>query len=829
MADFRLDLRYAARSLLLRTPGLTAVCVLTLGLGIGVTTATFTVVNGVLIEPLPYGDPDRIVRVYRGSQRSSGFGFLSGANFADYRERLTSFESLAGYYDYTPEGIDLTLDDRAQRLDLLRVSSGFFETLGTEPMLGRGFLPEEEIPPGAGARDPDTFVMVTAPSAPTVVLSHDFWRRSMGADPDIVGTLLPLGGSSFEIVGVMPPGFGGLIGGDVDVWAPLDLAPGGVNTRDNSYLSVVGRLREGVALETAQGEFDRVAAALALEYPAANENLAALLVPLRDDLIGDSSRMLLLLFGAVTFVLLVACVNIANLFLARGLAREKELAIRTALGARRGDLLRLTVTESLLIAGLGGAVGIALSALGIRGLLLLRPEALPRYDAVAMDLPMLVFAAGVSLLTGLAFGMIPLWRGSGLASGAARSDRGTVGRTAPRVRRLQGGLAVVQVALALMLLVCCGLLLRSFNALNEIDLGFDANDVVTYQLRLPDYRYGEPESRRVFYRSLHESLAALPGVKASAATSKLPASGHRNQWGFGIEGRQRQSEGPSQNAEVRCIDGDFFEALAISVLRGRAFSETDRSDSEPVILINQTLADLHWPSGDPIGERIRTGGAEPRTIVGVVADTRHEHREAPTSKVYIPHAQFADDRNWDLSFMVALEEGATRRRAADVVSAIEREVAALDPQLAIYDVATMESVAERPIARQRFASQLMSVFAALTLLLAAVGVYGVLAYTVSQRHAEIGVRMALGAGKRQVLGLVARQGLAITMGGVLLGLAGSLLLSRVLGALLFDVSPADPIVLALTVSLLVLVALLAACVPARRALHVDPVESLRED
>lgn len=814
-----------ARVLFTRQRSFTTLCVLTLALGLGAATAIFSVVHGVLLAPLPYGDPERIVRLHQ-TPPDKGWVNFSGPNFDAIRDSLESFDVIAAYNDYRAEGADLTGANRVERLRTLRVGAGYFEALGVQPLHGRTFLRAEEIPPGAHERDPETWTPVTTPSQPVVILSHGFWQRHFQGDPGVLGTSLELDRQPLTIVGVMPPRLGGHVGGAPDVWTPLDLAPGGQNTPMNQYLSVVGRLAPGVSLEQAQAELDRTTLKLRGDDPRLNRFVDFEAVALDDIVIGPSRSMLLVLFAAVGSMLAIACINVANLFLVRGLGRQRELGLRVALGAGRRRLFASALLESLWIGVGGGLLGLGVAWYAIRWLQVLRPDALPRYDALGLHMPVFAFSIAAVLSTVFVFGLVPALRAARTDVGPAFGIRGGVSVGGRRERRLRDFGVSVQVALSLLLLTAGGLLVRTFTTLHQADMGFDPERVLSFQLRLPDYAYADPERRVDFYDRFFAQLDRLPDLEASGATSKLPGNGHRNHWGFGIEGRE-PVEGVFVAAEIRCVAGRALEALSVPVLAGRNLGTDDRPTTERVILVNQALADAYFEGQSPLGERLFVGGPPARTIVGVVGDARHDPREEPMPKIYVPQAQFADDRNWDLSFVLAQTPGSTASGSA-VRAQVEAVLADLDPRLVMYDVRPMAEVAAEPIARQRFSAQLMMVFATLSVFLAAVGLFGALAYSVVQRRAELGIRMALGADRQTVVYDVIFHSVRVFLLGAALGLGGVFAVGRWLESLLYGVQPYDPQILLVSVGTLALVTLLAASEPASRAARLDPAEILRE-
>ncbi len=815
----------AARVLFTRQLSFTSLCVLTLALGLGAATAIFSVVHGVLLAPLPYGDPDRVVLLYQ-SPPGQGFGHFGGPNFTELRERLESFEVMAGYNDYRPEGVDLTGGEKVERVRVLPVGSGYFEALGVAPILGRTFERHEEIPPNAHERDPTQFAMITKPPASVVILSYRFWQRHFSGERNALGATLELEKEPFTVVGIMPERLGGHVGGAPDLWLPHDLAPGGLNVHGNQYMSVVARLREGVSLDQARAELDRASTWLRETFPSTNENVHLHAEPLEEVVVGPSRSMLVLLFGAVGAMLAIACINVANLFLARGLGRRQELGLRIALGAGRARIFASTLIESLWVGIAGGLLGLGLAWLAVRWLHLLRPAALPRYDALGLHLPVVAFSVGAVLLTVLIFGLSPALRAARVHVRQAFGDR-SLASGDRRERRARDLGVSLQVALSLVLLTAGSLLGRSFLSLHQTDMGFDPDQALTFQLRLPDYAYDDPANRIAFYGDFFAELDRLQDLKAAGATSKLPGNGHRNHWGFRIEGRERAEGEPFTGAEIRCVAGQALEALSVPVLAGRGLRSDDQPGAPRVVLVNQALVDAYFEGEQVLGTRLQVGGGDPREIVGVVGDARHDPREAVVPKIYVPQPQFATSRNWDLSFVVSRPEGSTAPWTT-IRNQVESVVARLDSRLVVYDVRPMAEVAAEPIARQRFGAQLMMIFAVMSIVLAAVGLFGAMAYSLGQRRAELGVRMALGADRGAVLGSVLLQGLRVFLLGSVLGLGGVVLVSRWLGSVLYQVEPLDPTSLLFAFGVLLLVAVAAAFEPARRATQLDPAEILRE-
>ncbi|MEE8526477.1 MAG: ABC transporter permease [Thermoanaerobaculia bacterium] len=807
MPNILRDLRFAVRTLLSKHLSLTLIATLTLALGIGANTAILSVVRGVLLQPLPFSEPERLVRLYHAwDDEPEAEGFVTAPGFVDFRNLTEVFDGLACVYTYNEIGNDLTGGDLPERVSSTRVSSGFFEVLGFRPLLGRTFHRDEERP---GVR--------------VTVISHRLWQRRFEGDPAIVGSSLTLDGEPTTVLGVMPADFRMPIGREVDLWTPQDLQLGGWNNRRNNFLSVVGRLRSGVTLGQAQAALKVLAARLAEEYPDSNSDRFARLVPLHEDVVGRTRPMLYVLWGAVALVLLIACLNVANLLLVHGAGRERELAVRAALGSGRWGLARQLLTESLVLAVLGGVAGAVVAFAGIRALLVLRPDALPRIDAIAFDAPLFVLSAALTLGTGLVFGLAPAWQAGRVDLDRALRQGGRGGGAGVRLRRLRHLLVIVQVALALMLSVGAGLLTKSFVKLSQVHLGFRTEGITSFQVHLPDARYGDAEDRVRFYQGFFDKVESLPGVQAVGAISKLPASGRYHDWGFRIEGRPEPAAGEERPAaDMRCVDGKYFEAMGIPLMSGRLLGRQDRADSPLSVVVNETLARKYWPGGgDPLGERVRVG-REFWTIVGVIGDTRHARRETSVPRIYLPHGQFAANRNWSLTQVVRATVA-----VPGLMDAVRRQLAELDPQLIVHRVRPLTAIVDGDVARERFAMLLMAAFAATALILAAVGLYGLLTYFVQQRRREIGIRMALGARSRHVRRLVAGQGLALTVAGLAFGLAGAVVLSRWLASLVFEIPVTDPATFVTMAGLLLAVAVVAGLVPVRRAVRVEPLEVLR--
>jgi putative ABC transport system permease protein len=627
----------------------------------------------------------------------------------------------------------------------------------------------------------------------------------------------------------MPETFLDLAGGDVDLWVPQELRAGVHespvtstvwNRRGNHYLNVIARLRTGVSLEEAQAQLDALSANQAALYPDRNLRLEARLVPFYDEVIGSSNTMLYILMGAAGLVLLIACVNVANLLLARNVSRERELAIRTALGSGRSRLIRQLLTESLLVAITGGAIGLILAYWGVEGLLALSPDSIPRIHEIAFNVPLFSFALVVTLLTGVVFGLAPALQSANpnLDQSLRDSSRGSTGGI--RSIRLRSALVTSQVSLALVLLIAAGLFMRSFLALQQVDLGMAPGPVMTFEVDLPDSRYPGAAQQIAFHQAFADRIGAIPGIETVGAISKLPVTGPYNSWGF--EFMSSDGEVVEGGADFRIIEGGYFEALNITLLAGRFFERSDAADGPPVTIINEFTARRFFGDRDPVGQEILQSGRRWR-IIGIVGDVAHDHQGNVRPKVYLPHAQYVD-RNWALTQVIA-----TATYRDDLLELVRQELAAIDPGLVFYNARWMRDVTASAIARDKFALVLMATFSGVALSLAAVGIYGVLAYSVTQRTREIGIRMALGADSRKVRSVVVRQGARVAVVGIVAGLLGAFALSRLLESMLFGVTARDPFTFAVVPLALALSVWLAGYIPARRATKVNPIEALRHE
>ncbi len=798
------DIRYGLR-MLLKHKGFTAVAIIALALGIGANTAIFSLVNGVLLRPLTYPNPEQIV-YFDGRNPTSGITD-SNVSFPDYLDwsKLEAFSHLAHFY--TASATFSAPNSEPERVPRAGVSSSFFPVLGVQPAIGRAFLPEEDQPKKENV----------------AILSDGLWKRRFGGDPKIVGTQVVINSLPRTVVGVMPPGFDFPEG--TQVWWSVPIDPQ-EEPRDNRSFSVIGRLKPGVPLQQAQTQVSTINAQLAKAYPETNTGWDANLSLFQERLVRDVRPSLLVLLGAVALVLLIACANVANLLLARAASREKEVAIRTALGARRTRIVRQMLTESLLLSIIGGALGLFLSAWLTELLVSLSPPDSPRFGEVNLDYRVLAFTIALSGLTGLVFGLVPALQASKLdVSGSLKQG----GRTGEGNRRTSARsvLLIGEVALSLMLLVGAGLLIKSFLRLQEVKPGFNPQNVLTVSISLPGAKYKENPQRAQFFRDLIERLRALPGVQSVGAGVNLPlgASGYQIGRAYIPEGRPMTTE-ESRNASFSAITPEYFQALQIPLIAGRGFTDRDTEDAPKVALINRSMAAQSFGSPEAaLGKRMTIWRDEkfPREIVGVVGDSKPNSLDIDAgAQMYVPHAQ---DAGWGFMALVIRTAG----DPAAMAPAVRREVLSIDKDQPIYNVRTMEDVVAQSMGTRRASTLLFTVFAGAALILAAVGIYGVMAYSVTQRTQEIGIRMALGAQTGDVLRLVIRQGMVLTLIGVAVGLAGSLGLAKVIASLLFDVPATDPATFLGIPFLLIFVALIACYLPARRAARLDPTVALAQN
>ncbi len=808
------DLQFGWRSMT-RARGFTATALITLALGIGGTTAIFSVVNAVLLKPLPLGDPDRLVAILHHRNNP-----VAPANFLDWRRLSASFERVGAAEYWTP---NVTGDGVPEKVQGLRLTTDALLIAGVQPALGRLFASGED----ESGREYEA------------VLSWGFWQRRFGADRGILGRSIELDGHAYMIIGVMPPNFDFPMfwAHDVQLWAPLALgtrAP----SRDAESLRVLAKLRRGGSLASARAEIAGITASLEHAYPGTNRDVHV--YPLRDLVVGDVQPALLVLLGAVGFVLLLACANVAHMLLARGAAREREVTVRAALGAGRGRLVRQLLTESLLLGTAGGAIGLGLAAYGVHALVALGGVALPRSGEIGLDLRVVVFTVVLSVATGLLFGIAPAMRSSRahLAESLREGGRAGIG---VRQHRLRDLLVASEFALALILLTSAGLAIRSFVALRNIDPGFDARGVVTMIVSFTGTAEASPERRVAFIEQLLDRVRALPGVSAASAINHVPIVG--DNWGmsFFIEGRDVPKPGDAPSATYRVVLPGYFATMGIPVLRGRDVTATDRVGAPPVVVINEFMARRYWPGESPIGKRFTldrpSANSTWMTVVGVVKNTvRSDWAAPPEEEIFVPWLQegnYLTNVAPHVGYLSLVVRGRCGDRAscetAPLVPAIRNTVWSFDRNLPISEVRTMREVVQLANSRPRFTLVLLAVFAGVALVLAAVGVYGVMSYAVSRRTHEIGVRLALGAAPALVVQMIVREGMTVALAGAAVGLAGALLLTRSMASLLYGVTAKDPLTFGIVSLTLIGVALLATYLPGRQAAKTDPLRALRGD
>ena len=799
IADMLRDSRFAVRQLM-GTPGFTIVAILTLALGIGATTAIFSVVNGVLLRPLPFPDADRLVRVHEVVPQYGRFS-VAPATFLDWRQQSTVFEGLAAY---SGGSVTFSGSDGPERLPAAMVSAELFDVLSVQPALGRTFTKEEDAP-GKNA---------------VVVLSHGLWQRRFGSDPGVLGSSVALSGRPVTIIGVMPADFY-FPARTTELWIPLAINPANA-TRGGHFLGVVARTRADVTIEQAAVEIKTISERLAREYPANSANESAEIVPLLDQIVGPIRPALLTLLAAVGVVVLIACANVANLLLVRATVREKEIAIRTAIGAGRRRLVLQMLAESLVLAVAGGVIGLLLSYLAIPLIRTLSAGGIPRVADVAIDGKVLAFVAGVSVLTGLFFGLAPAWQASRATIGSILKEGGR-GSSSSGGRWLRNGLLVAEVALSIVLLVGAALLLRSFSRLTSVDPGFDADKILAFQVALPPAAYPEEHNRVTFFESLLQKLEELPQVTAAGMVQALPI---RSDYvlAFSIQGRPAANPGEAPSANHRSISPGYFQTLGIPLLRGRTFNERDSEKMPMVAIVDQAFADRHFAGEDPIGSGIDIGNGTDGfyEIVGVVGNVHQASLEAaPTPTMYIP---FRQEVFSSMSIVVR-----TDGDPAQLAGASRQAVREIDSGLPAYQMAPLTEIVSESVAQRRFSMLLLGLFALIALFLASVGLYGVVAYTVSRRTQEIGLRMAIGAQAGEVMRMVLSGGMKLALLGVVIGTAAALALSRLVTSMLYEVTAFDPLSYLATGLILLAVAALACYVPARRAMRIDPIAALRQE
>ena len=800
METFLRDIRYGVRSLLKR-PGFTAIALIALALGIGANTAIFSLVNAVLLRPLPFAEPDRLVWIWGNIRNGGNRASVSPLDFLDYRKQNTTFEEFAASFG-VPLPLNLTGSGEPERLTAAGVTGNYFKALGAKPALGRTFQLENEKPG----------------SDQVAVLSYGLWQKRFGGDAGIVNKTVTLDGKTCEVLGVMPQDF--TFPQSAELWVPInfDVSPG-MKQRKAHFLRPIGKLKSGITIAQAQADTDTIARRLEEQYPDTNTGWGLRLVSLREQLVGNTRPTLFILFGAVGFVLLIACANVANLLLVRAAGRQKEIALRTALGAGRFRIVRQMITESVLLALAGGALGTLLAVWGVELLVKLSAGSIPPTAQVRIDATVLGFTLLISVLTGVLFGLAPALRTMKLNLSESLKEGGRTGSEGAQRNRIRSVLVVLESAIAVVLLIGAGLLVRSLIQLQNVSPGFDAHNVLTMRLDLPEQKYSTPDKAGNFFEQLEIRIGSLPGVESVGLISELPLSGQPNDMPYTVEGRPPVSIDQAFDDDFRRVNRQYFSALRIPLSRGRNFTEQEVRQSAKVVIISDLLARQVFPNEEPIGKRlIMAMGNEPFEIIGIVGDIRHRTLESvPAAAMYLP----TYGSPW-MNIVIR-----TKGDPTSLSAAVRKEVRTIDPDQPVAAVKTMEDWVDTAVAAPRYRTALLALFALVALLLASTGIYGVMSYSVSQRTHEIGVRMALGARQLDVLKLVVRQGMTLVVVGVGVGLVGAIALTRVMSTLLFGVTAKDPVTFVVVAALLTLVAFVACYLPARRATKVDPLVALR--
>jgi putative ABC transport system permease protein len=800
MENLRQDLRYGIL-IMLKSPGFTIVAVIALALGIGANTAIFSVINTVLLKPLPYKESDRIMVVRETKlPRFPEFSVAPG-NFLDWQKQNTLFENMAAQRGFA---YNLIGSGDPERLRGARITSNLFSTLGVKPIEGRDFLPEED----QEGRDN------------VVIISHGLWQRRFGSDPKLIGQTINLNGKACTVIGIMPSSFW-FPNRETELWAPMAFNAKDAENHGGHFIGVTARLKPGITREQAETEMKVIAGRLEQQYPVTNKGWSIKITPILENAVGDMRPALMVLFGAVAFVLLIVCANIANLLLSRAATRQKEIAIRSALGAGRWRVVRQLLTESILLSLVGSIAGLLLAVWGLDLLLALAPKNLPRIQEVSIDGRTLGFTLLLTLFIGLLFGLAPALQASSPNLNDWLKEGSKGGTDSARRHRLRNILVVSEVALSLVLLVGAGLMMKSFLRLQATSTGFNPQNIHVMSIALPDKKYPEDQQQAAFFSTLLEKISAMPGVQSVGASQVLPFAGDYILT-FDIQGRPPAAPGEEVSANYYAVSHDYFKAMGIPLLRGRFFTDRDRAGSPGVAIINENMAKKYFPDEDPMGKRINisNGPDSYREIVGIVGDVKHYGLDAPSpAQMYEPYLQQPFS---SMNLVIRTSPGGTISSES-----LRKEVLLIDKEQPISRFTAMEDLISDSVARQRFSMILLAIFAVMALILAAVGIYGVISYSVTQRTNEIGIRMALGAQRSDILRMILRQGMGLALAGVVIGLTAAYLLTRLISSMLYEVSPTDPLTFAGISLLLLMVALLSCVIPARRATNVDPMIALR--
>jgi predicted permease len=805
--DLRQDLRYGLRTLA-KNPAFTSIAIIALALGIGANSAIFSVVDAVLLRPLPFKKPEQLVMLW---ENAAHLGFPkntpSPANFLDWQKQATAFTGMAAMIE---RSFNLTGVGEPERLDGRRVSANLFDLLGVRAILGRTFVPDDD-----------------RPGTHVVLLSYSLWQRRFGSDPSVIGRALTLNGESYTVIGIMPgfvqlPGFANR---NDQLWVPVAFPPEEAAQRGNHFLEVIARMKPGITLKQAQAEMDTIAARLAQQYPTHNTRIGAVVVPLHEQVVGDIKPALLILLGAVGFVLLIACANVANLLLARAAVRQKEIALRLALGASRSRLTRQFLTESVLLAVFGAGLGLLLALGGIRILKRFVPATISQVQTINIDARVLIFTAFVAVVTGIAFGLAPALQASHLNLNDTLKEGGRDAGGGSKGNRLRGLLVIGEVAVSFVLLIGAGLLINSFFHLRNLEPGFRADHLLTMKVDLSEVKYPDRERRAVFFDEVIRRVRTLPGVQTAAVAGNLPLTYNGDSMNISVEGLPDPP--PDQRPDVifRAIGPGYFGTMGIPIIRGRDFTDQDKADSKDVVVISEKTAQHFWPGQDPIGRRLKPGSSTSNTpwreVIGIVKDVRqNDFIAAPKMQMYFTYRQLKDLAPNALVIRTSIAPLSLAASARDAIWSVDKDQT-------VADIDTMDHIVAQAVARQRFSMLLLGLFAALALLLASVGIYGVMSYSVAQRTHEIGIRIALGARRADVLQMTIKQGLKLVGAGMILGLAAAFILTRVLESLLFGISATDPVTFFGISLVLLAVAILASYLPALRATRVDPIIALR--